>query len=224
MRLVYPPYDINLEIKENQVTVLTIENTTAYSAILNDLWRQSQGTEGEAILSEGERILDLSKAMICIFNPFDINCNDRKILNKLYQEIKEYTMNNLVEQNAKVNTVLLDYVDTIERGIPYALDYNFEADIVDILKAYDIHIQTTGETILENLVEYLRVIKSILKVPNVIIVGLKYYLNEFELKQLYEFLFYEKINLIIVEPLHTQRLNNEKCWILDKDLCLISPD
>ncbi|MBQ7359324.1 MAG: type II-A CRISPR-associated protein Csn2 [Lachnospiraceae bacterium] len=224
MRIAYPPYDISMEIEENHIYVLSVENTTAYSAILRDIWLQAQGAEGNIIMSEGERILNLSKVAICIFNPFDINCNEKKILNKVYQELKQVSLDNLVEEHANVNKSILNYLEQVVQGVSYALDYNIDLDIMDLLKVYDVHIQIEGETLLENLVEYVRTVNQICKVSTVFAIGLKYYFNEKELKQLYEFLFYEKINLIIVESMHSAMISNEKCWILDKDLCLISPN
>lgn len=41
------------------------------------------------------------------------------------------------------------------------------------------------------------------------------------MEQLYEFVFYEKIYLISIESIFIKRLEGEKCWILDKDLCII---
>lgn len=223
MRLVIPPYDINIELKENTVNVLSVENPKAYSIILRDFWNQTQGMEGEILLSEGEKIYAMSKIMECVFNPFDIDCNDKKILNRLYQELKDYTVTNLVEENAELNSCILQYMDKIVDGVPYALDYIVDFDIVALLKIYGVSIQTSGETLLENIVEYLRVMKQICGISCFVFVGLKSYLNESELKQLYEFSFYEKINIIIIEPIHTPTLMGEKCWILDNDLCLISP-
>ena len=56
--------------------------------------------------------------------------------------------------------------------------------------------------------------------------GAYFFLVEHEVKekkvrQLYEFVFYEKINLVIIEAIHSVGISGEKCWILDKDLCII---
>ena len=49
------------------------------------------------------------------------------------------------------------------------------------------------------------------------------FLKKKEVELLYEFAFYEKIYIIIVESKHTPMLNNEKCWIIDNELCMIEP-
>ena len=50
MKLVHTKYDLTLEVKENVVTVLSVENPKAYSEILGDIWNQANGGEGAFIL------------------------------------------------------------------------------------------------------------------------------------------------------------------------------
>jgi len=53
---------------------------------------------------------------------------------------------------------------------------------------------------------------------------LKDYLNEKDIDMLYEFVRYEKVNLILAES-HQSHVNlHEKRWILDRDRCIIEPD
>ena len=54
--------------------------------------------------------------------------------------------------------------------------------------------------------------------------NLKDYLNEKDIDMLYEFVRYEKVNLILAES-HQSHVNlHEKRWILDRDRCIIEPD
>lgn len=223
MKLVIPSYNISIELKENRVYVLSIENPKAYSVILRDFWSQTKGGDGELILSEGEKIYTISKVMECIFNPFDIDCNDKKILNKLYYELSEYALTYFAEENAELNSKMLYYVDRIVDSVPYALDYTLDFDVINLLKTYSVKFQTVGDSLLEKIVEYLKVMKQICGISYFVFVGLKSYVNKNELEQLYEFAFYEKIGIIIVESVHTQTIETEECWIIDNDLCLISP-
>ena len=89
MKLLHTEYDLNITFKENQIHILSIENPKVYSRILNDLWSQSHGGEGDFVLSEGEKIKNIGKEIECIFNPFALDCNDKKIIGKLYQELNE---------------------------------------------------------------------------------------------------------------------------------------
>lgn len=57
---------------------------------------------------------------------------------------------------------------------------------------------------------------DILVIPN-----LKYYFSSEDIKQFYQFIIYSKIHLIVIESHRTPAINDEKSWIIDKDMCII---
>ena len=57
MKFIYGERELTLEFHENEVRVITIENREYFSAFLQNLYNQSQGSDGDIILSEGEKIL-----------------------------------------------------------------------------------------------------------------------------------------------------------------------
>lgn len=221
MKLVYPEYQLELPLRENQITVLSVENPKIYAELTGDLWRQSQGEEGVFILSDKEKIIPISKELACIFNPFSLECNDKKVINKLYGELKEQAEENLSCESAKINRDILDYLDKVLMQVPYSLEYDVDLDFISLLKIYGVKIENLSGTLLEKIVEYIKVLNRICHVKIFAFIGLKQYLTVNELEQLYEFVFYEKISLVIVEPVHTECIPGEKCWLFDCDFCII---
>lgn len=221
MKLIHSEYQLEIYLKENEIIILTIENQKAYRDILLDLWNQVEGGEGEIILSEGEKIKKISKDMEVIFNPFGLDCNNRKVINKLYQELKEISEETLIQEYTEVNKNIIEYLEKIVQHVPYALEFDLDLDLNTLLKMYNVRISSLSEGLLENIIEYMRTMSRICNVRIFTFVGLKQYLTSDELEQLYEFVFYEKIYLISIESIFIKRLEGEKCWILDKDLCII---
>lgn len=221
MKLIHTGYGLELEIKENQITVLSVENPKAYTTILRDIWSQVQGGEGSFLFSDGEKVKSIAKEMECIYNPFELDCNDKKIIAKLYQEIREQAEEELVYEGVTLNTKVLEYLEQLLQRVPYPLDYNVDFDVTNLLKLYGVKIESAGGDLLEKIVDYLKVLSQICGVRNYVFIGIKQYLETEELEQLYEFAFYEKINIIIIEAIHSLRVLGEKCWLLDKDLCII---
>ncbi len=221
MRLIHTGYHLELVLQENQITVLSVENPKAYTDLLHDIWNQAQGEEGEFILSEQGKIKNISKEVECIFNPFLLDCNDKKVMNKLYQELRELTDSTLANESIALHSSIMKYMDRLFIQVPYALAYHIDFDIVGLLKLYGVKIDCSGESLLDKIVEYLRAMRQICHVAIYVFVGLKQYLTEDELRKLYEFVFYEKIYLVIFEAGHSQVINGEKCWLFDKDMCII---
>lgn len=221
MKLIHSGYQLELHLHENQITVLTIENKDAYRTLISDLWNQIEGGEGEILLSDGEKIKKISKEMELIFNPFGLDCNNRKVISKLHQELKGVSDEVLMQECAEVNRNIIEYLEKVVCLVPYAVDFAVDLDVNALLKMYDVRISCLGENLLEKIVEYLRTMNRICNVRVVAFVGLKQYLTADELEQLYEFVIYEKIYLICIESIYTKRIKGENSWILDKDLCII---
>jgi CRISPR type II-A-associated protein Csn2 len=82
-------------------------------------------------------------------------------------------------------------------------------------------IETSWETLLEQLIGYMQVMRQIYHIRIFTIMNLKQYFDETEIQGLYEFTFYEKIYLLVLESKYTECSKNEKCLIMDRDLCII---
>ena len=58
MKLVNTLYNLEFDLIENQILVLSIENHLAYSNILETLWKQYKGEGGDFILSDESKELN----------------------------------------------------------------------------------------------------------------------------------------------------------------------
>ena len=222
MKLIHRNYGIEMELKENFLNILVVENPEAYAKILMDLWRQSTGEPGDFCLCDLDVEKPLSKHAECILNPFSLSCNDKKILSKLYHELKEISQNELQQETYDLNTKLVCYLDDLTQCVPYPIKFQVDMDILSILKTYDVMLENQFDCLLEQIVKYLKAYHQICHIDIYFFVNLKCYLSSNELKKLYEFAFYEKINLILLEAVNKNKLDCEKTWIIDKDLCIIS--
>ena len=86
MKFIYGERELTLEFRENEVQVITIENREYFSAFLQNLYNQSQGSEGDIILSEGEKILSLNKVADIVWNPFSVDINN-SLRTNLYKKV-----------------------------------------------------------------------------------------------------------------------------------------
>lgn len=224
MKLLFPEYQLELLLSEDKITVLTVENVKAYTECLWELWKQTKGQEGKAILFDGEKSLPIAKETEYVINPFEIDCNDKKILTKLYTEIREQVDEQMALETVEMNRNIILYLEKVTHQVPYLLEYDIEFDLVPLLKMNNVRIQNFGESLLEKLIEYIKVVHRICHIDIFIFVNLKQYLTCEELKQLYEEVFYEKIMVVILESVLTRHLDSEKHWILDQDLCIIEAE
>ncbi|MBQ2982011.1 MAG: type II-A CRISPR-associated protein Csn2 [Lachnospiraceae bacterium] len=221
MKLVNKFYNLEIEFIENQVTVITVENPEAYSKIVGAIWNQVNGNEGDFVLSEREKIKNISKEVDCIINPFSLDCNNKKIVTHLYQELKIQADNTMQEELSLLNVNIMKFLDKLLLSVPYQTTYEFNIEMINLLKAYNVGIEMYADKLIDIIVEYLKVMSQLCNINVFVFIDLKHYLSEEHLEQLYQEIFYLKIYLVIIEPAQTVRLENEKCWIIDNDLCII---
>ena len=89
MRVAWSVENLDIELQENKITVITIENTEAYVDFLMNLNLQAEGQAGTIIVSDGVKEQNFVKSCDVIFNPFALELNSKKVLTKLYQELQE---------------------------------------------------------------------------------------------------------------------------------------
>lgn len=221
MKIVYPSYGIEIALSEDCVSVLTVENAIAFRRMTGDLWAQMEGAEGEWILSDQEKILSLSKAVEGIFNLFSMDCNEKKVLTKIYSELSTVAVQEYPIETAELNGHIVEYLDQLFQKTPYHLGMRAEMDVSALLKAFETKIESCAENLLEKLIDYVRAMHWICHINIFIFVNLKQCMTAEELLQFYEYANYEKIMLLLLEGNYREANSLEKNWILDKDLCMI---
>lgn len=221
MKLVNSEMGINLELKENQVNMLVVEDPVSLRKIIHELNGQCKGEGGSFVLSHNNEPLVLSKHMGLTIDPFNIDLNSKKIQTKLYELILDNFGNDLVEKFGELNQSIVSFLDFALLEIPFPLDYDLEFDKVGLLKLFRVGIQTESMEFAVNIIEYMRLQNNLMNVRVLVFVNLKTVLSEIELKEVYKFAYYSKINLVLIESQRDKQLDTETITVVDKDRCIL---
>ena len=68
-------FDLSIEIKDFTHVLIVAENAETFRHLSGSLWRGSEGSAGEIILSEGAKSLKMNQAVAMIYNPFVLDLN-----------------------------------------------------------------------------------------------------------------------------------------------------
>lgn len=221
MKLICAKYGLSVELKENQILVWSIENATIFSELAQNLWSQANGSDGEFLISDKEDTYQISKILEFIVNPFSVSCNGKKVLTGLYKELSYFSINEFQEESETLHGAIVSYLVKVCSKVPYALEYQLDFDPLDLFKLYDVQVDSHPSTLLEKIEDYVRALHQILHIKIFAFLNLKQYFSTDELKEFYKFCAYEKVYMILVERFYNFSSEEEKHWILDKDLCLI---
>lgn len=221
MKLVNGEYGIKIEFAENEANVLVVENRKSMASIVMEFLKQYNGEEGTFVLSD-DKTLNISKNIELIVDPFSINFNNKKIINGLYSHLTETGNDCLIEDKSKINELIINILDKLFFQETYiGIEHNLDFQWADLFKFYGVKISEQYDSLLEKIVEYIKVISEFSSVKIIVFVNLKSYLNDEEMEELYTQAFYSKIHLLLIENNEYIKLQQENVIIIDEDNCLI---
>ena len=221
MRFNIPFLGFEMMLTQGSMSTVAIENPVDFRNVVEDLWRQSRGLPGSIIVSDGEMLISFQDNALGVFNPVDIDANNRRVLNKLYKELDENANNTLIIELADLQCKMLSFIEKLVETVPYDLAYDYEIDITDFLKGYNLKINQFSDSYIEHLIDYLRAYSRVCNLKVAIFINLKSYLKDDETAALQEFVQYENMSLLTIENIYKYKVKGENAWIIDKDRCII---
>lgn len=205
---------------EQSIQVLVVENLLLFRSIVSSLKFQINEKVGDFILSDKDEILDLSKHAILITDIYNLESIAKQVKTKVQQNL---------EKNCDEDEIFTDIFirlnelgDKLVVSSSYSLIYKQELSKMEIIKLLDFQLDYSYETEIEQLIDYIDVLKDICKIKLFIFVGLGDYMTEDELIELAKIADYKGIKILMLERnnhgIQGEYLNKR---IIDKDLCVI---
>lgn len=223
MKLIERELGIEVELKENIVSVLVLEQVDKRLYIIDKLYSQVNGKDGDWILVENEKKYDLSKRVDIILEPFSLEINSKKIKAKLYQDLKCVAQDYCFVQGNEIHSNICNYLEKIIERIPYPVKYNEEWDVLEIFKIYGVEFEEECDDLCEKLFNYIKLVNQVCGINIFIVLNIKKYLTKDQLVELHKITMYNKIHLILVEfDDCNEKYECEEKIIIDKDGCIIT--
>lgn len=221
MRYADAELGIDLELKKDCPVFMIIENPKTKRAIVEDFWKQSQGYEGNAVLSCNGKELSPSKQIEVIINPFNIDFSSRKIKAKLLEEATEVLLEYEHHFYLQIKSETMDLFERIIERMSYPIKYRLQTDPGLFLKSGDICIETDEMNVPERLAFYMQIMRQVCNVKVFILVDICDYFDSDELSELIKSSVYNDFIVLFVESKECYNINEKRTVIIDKDDCII---
>ncbi|MGN0394908.1 MAG: type II-A CRISPR-associated protein Csn2 [Coprococcus sp.] len=222
MKLVEREYGIEIELRENNIAVLVIENVCRRSLLINELYTQLLGNDGSWILADAGKSYDIKKKCDLILNPFSLELNNKKIVTKLYSEIKDIANEECYQDGLDLHSHFCSYMETILQKVSYPIKYDDSWDVNKVLKMYDVALDDESCDLFGKFLNYLKLMDQIAGIKIFVAVNIKQLFSEEQIMELYKLVCYSKIYLVLIEfSAGDTRFQEENIYILDKDDCII---
>lgn len=222
MKFVYPDVDIVIDTDVDYVNSIVIENPNIMFAMLQDINEQIMGNSGISVVSDNNKILEVSKSVEVItqFIPFEIN--KKSLINKFVTKIATYAKSaeyyeKTMEVMSEIESYLIDLL--------WELDGNFEYDSIaidSIIKAIGIKFREDYNTLSEKIIDYIELVTEYERKKLFFLVNLRSYVDDKEIEFLIETALGHNFNIILIDNCEHRKINNEKRYTIDNDRCIIS--
>lgn len=222
MRLIH--YELTEAILDENTTFTEwiIESSEIFSEYIQELNGQLAGEEGRFVLSENNKELDLAKKADMVINPFSVDVNSRKILNKLYQELTGLSREEqMYTKTLELFRHIQEYMLDLEQCTSYILEFDQEIDIVALLKAVNVHYEVKDVDFLEKIVQYIKIMAAVAGTKLFVIVNLRSYLTDLQMQNLIQECEYQDIKILFIENQQRSCMKGGKRYIIDIDKCEI---
>jgi len=223
MKLVHSNFLVPIEFEENKIINLIIESPQIFNEYLGELYQQVGCVEGRWVLSEKGELVQLEKFCEVIIDPYGLDINNRKIIGKLYEEIKHATISSeLLLKWHQLYPAISRLLDELIDDFNFHLEYIDEIDIKDFLKFMNVRFVADNASLIEKVIDYMCLHHNIVGTKLFVLVNIKSFFTEEQLKYLHEQALYQKFHLLLLEN-HDSDVKNglEKKYLIDKDSCVI---
>ena len=221
MKLLHEDLKQEIVFKEGYINVWVIESKALLNRFVRELMSQFDEHEGGFVLYDGRELLRIKDTVNIITDYFSISPNNKKMKGKIIKILEEIAEGEMLCATQELKSRIQQYLEFLIERTDLNLEYDNAFSVNGLLKLLDVRAEENYGNLLENICAYLKLTVSLLPDQLFVFVNLKQYLDASDIDALYKFVEYEKINVLLIENIITERRDNEKYLILDRDFCVI---
>ena len=219
MKLMHPLFSAPLCLREDAVSVLTIESPAAYRAIVTDLALQEEGEQGALVLSRDGEILDCAEHLHVVRDFVHLQPAGKRIAHRLQAELLRAAREEMTGETESLFQNLRTWLGRLSMCVDFPTSFREQEDVAALLKAFAFGVDLTGLSPCEALIERLSIASQLLGDLCLVLVQAKRWFTPEEMDQIYRTARYQKWRLLLVESQAGERRLGEEHLLLDQDLC-----
>lgn len=171
--------------------------------------------------SEDNNIFDLNKYSLIIYNPFQIELNERKLVNAMYKTLEKTLTNDDNMLLNEIERISFTIFDNLLQNTDFSFEYDININTQSLFQAFNISFpKVEYNNYLELISTYFKLYSKFNKTKIIISFGLLSLLEKEEIVALEKELDYDNLVLIDISYNGNNKIN-EKDLYIDEDWCII---
>ena len=221
MKLVHPDIARQIDFKHQFCYSLIIENSHEFFLKTNELFLQSNGEEGNFVLSHENQTLNIAKNCLFIFDYYSDLLNNKKTINSINNKVLDILkQDDYIEDFAQLNTIIAKINAQITEQLDYEVSYIENLDFGDFAKLSNYKV-SHGHNLLDNILTFLQINCQNQNITMAVFVNLFSFLSQEEIEMLIKQLRYMQLNVLFIDSQQKYKLKDCETIIIDNDLCVI---
>ena len=213
----------DITFTEEYINVLQIQDKKLFTNVinsLNDNINNIDDTKERIIILDNDTEIKIEKEVLMIIDVFNIDFNQKKIQSALYNKIEKIYKQEF-ERMSEFQTIFqklqLNVLDVFNE-FPFEFNYKESIGIQECLKLLGLKISNNKGKIIDTVFSLIDVVEYLSVAQLLVFVNLKLYLSDDELKEIYKYAMYKKVNILLIETGEEKEpLENEKILYIDSD-------
>ncbi len=221
MKLVHPSIDIQIDFSINNCYNLVVENPCEFFNLTADLINQSNGAEGNFVLSNDSKILNIQKKCLIIYDYFNINFSSKKITNLINSNILSILKEeDFIEDFSKLNELFLKINQKLQDNLDYPLEFEDDFNYETFVKFSNYKINENPK-LTDKIIDYINIYCKLADISTIVFINLNLFLEQTDIEAIIKQLNYMQLNILFVNAVEKLSLPQTEKIIIDKDLCVI---
>lgn len=209
-----------IEFEDDKFPVLVIENKKLFRKAICSF--ENNFEEEYFTFSKHFEPVDFKKIGVFISSPINVDIESKKLIGKITSYIENVANTEYEIQLTKATQELIKLADLLCAFCDFDCEYNYDISAAEIIKLMQFKIGRAETSPEELLITYIKLVSKYMKTDLFIVPNLHLFFDENELALIYQTLEVNHINLLSLECLVPhQKLDCEKIYIVDEDLCEI---
>jgi CRISPR type II-A-associated protein Csn2 len=224
LKLTHYEIELDIIIPEDSFFTLVVENKEFLLNMLMELKGQVEdGSDGNLNLSLNDKAFNMEKSVSIIFDFTDINFNSKQVTNLLAKKFTEFLgLGEQAQSLTNLESIILNLAEDFRLNSGLNIEYDTVMNGNNLAKVCSLKIADYGQSLIERLCEYVNLICDLKPLKLFVLVFGKQFLTESNIIDLQKHCFDKSVKLLIIEGSDkTERLEGERRFIIDKDLCTI---
>lgn len=213
----------DITFTEEYINVLQIQDKKLFTNFINSLnnnINNIEDTKERIIILDNDTEIKIDKEVLMIIDVFNIDFNQKKIQNALYNKIEKIYKQEFERMSEFQNVfqnLQLNILDVFNE-FPFEFNYKESIGIQEYLKLLGLKILNNKEKIIDTIFSLIDVVEYLSIAKLLIFVNIKLYLGNDEIQEVYKYAMYKKVNILLIETGEEKEpFENEKILYIDSD-------